>query len=45
LSWNKEDEFPKIKTQKKKQYGAQIPNGGQPEYDFLSKCAFCDLIG
>jgi hypothetical protein len=43
LSWNIEDEFPKIKTPKK-QYGGQIQNGGQPENYFLSNCAFCDLI-
>jgi hypothetical protein len=43
LTWNIQDEFPKIKSPKK-QYGGQIQNGGQPEYDFLSECAFCDLI-
>jgi hypothetical protein len=35
--------FQKLKP-KKKQYGGQIQNGGQPEYDFLSKCEFDDLI-
>jgi hypothetical protein len=29
------DEF--RKKRKRKQYGGQIQNGGQPEYDFLSK--------